>query len=65
MMRKEHERIEREELDLRNNIENAKKLRLFLNKHLESTLKSANNASYSSKRGVVPSNDSFWNGWPM
>ena len=33
-MKKEHERIEREELQLRTHIENMKKLRLYLNKNL-------------------------------
>ncbi len=33
-MKKEYERIEREEQELRGHLENAKKLRMYLNKHL-------------------------------
>ena len=61
-MKKEYERIEKEELELRNNLENAKKLRLYLNKHLEGSLKAASNLPHPSKKGSLPASDSFWNG---
>jgi predicted nucleic acid-binding Zn-ribbon protein len=61
-MRKEHERIEKEEAELRGHLDNAKRLRLYLNKHLEGSLKAANNPPYPTKRNSVHANDSFWNG---
>ena len=59
-MKREFERIEREEAELRGHLENAKKLRMYLNKQLEGTLKSsaANNLSPIRRTG---NQDSFWN----
>ena len=61
-MKKEHERIEREEQELRNHLENAKKLRLYLNKQLEGSLKAASNLPHPTKKGSIHASDSFWNG---
>ena len=62
-MKKEFQRIEKEEQELRNNIENAKKLRLYLNKHLEGTLKASTNQlpPTGKKHSVQQASDSFWN----
>lgn len=63
-MKKEYERIEREEQELRGHLENAKKLRMYLNKHLEGTLRgNQQGGGYASKKSSVPAPDNFWNGW--
>ncbi len=62
MMKKEHERIEREEFELRNHLENMKKLRLYLNKNLESGLKNLNaNVGKASRVKPTGGSDNFWN----
>ena len=56
-MRKEMERLEYEEKELRGHIENAKMLRLYLNKNLEGNIKSPKNFA----RSRVNNDDNFWN----
>ena len=59
-MKQEHERLEREEKELRNHIENMKMLRLYLNKNLEGSAKNHSNIRSIGKSSV--GGDNFWTG---
>ena len=56
-MKQEHERIEREEKELRSHMENMKKLRLYLNKNLEGKSQIVARSGKPTTQG-----DNFWTG---